>query len=161
MPQATLPSCQDHLSGRDLAITSYYVQADPFAGAGAVSPAIGTFRGDWVAAAPNGDFVAVGRNVDSRGNPIAITLVRFDSDGSLQWRIDLARTRPSVARLLIDSQGNAYLAFNSVGDGQDIQVHKYSASGVLVWSQVIATGPLSNDIADVAGVERRRDRRSE
>ena len=52
-----------------------------------------------------------------------------------------------VARLLVDSQGSAYLAFNSVGDGQDIQVHKYSPSGVLVWSQVIATGPLSNDVA--------------
>ena len=100
-----------------------------------------------MAAAPNGDFVAVGHNVTASGNPIAITLVRFGSDGTLQWRVDLARTLPSVGRLLVDSGGNAYLAFNSVGDGQDIQLHKYSPSGGLLWSQVINTGFLSNNIA--------------
>ena len=59
---------------------------DRSAGADRSAPSIGTFIGDWVAAAPNGDFVAVGRNIDSHGNPIAITLVRFTSDGTLQWR---------------------------------------------------------------------------
>ena len=82
-----------------------------------------------MAAAPNGDFVTVGHNVTRHGNPIAITLVRFGSDGTLQWRVDLARHPPSVGRLLVDSSGNAYLAFNSVGDGQDIQLLKYSPSG--------------------------------
>ena len=67
-------------------------------------------------------------------------MVRYASDGTLLWRVDLARTLPSVARLLVDAAGNAYLAFNSVGDGQDIQVHKYSPSGALLWSQVISTG---------------------
>ena len=52
-----------------------------------------------------------------------------------------------MARLLVDAAGNAYLAFSSVGDGQDIQVHKYSPSGVLLWSQVISTGFFANDIA--------------
>ena len=52
-----------------------------------------------------------------------------------------------MARLLVDGQGNAYLAFSSVGDGQDIQLHKYSPSGVLLWSQVISTGSFANDIA--------------
>ena len=132
--------------GRDLAVTSYSPNGS-FRWRGSVSPSIGTFRGDWVAAAPNGDFAAVGRNVDSHGNPIAITLVRFDANGTLQWRVDLARTRPYVARLLVDSLGNTYLAFNSVGDGQDIQVQKYSALGVLLWSQVISTGFLANDYA--------------
>ncbi len=77
-----------------------------------------------MAAAPNGDFVAVGRNINSSGNPIAITLVRFSFDGALLWRVDLSRTLPSVGRLLVDAGGNAYLAFNSLGDGQDIQLHK-------------------------------------
>lgn len=132
--------------GRDLAVTSYTATGS-FRWTSAVSPSIGTFQGDWVAAAPNGDYVAVGHNVGSSGNPIAITLVRYGSDGTLQWRVDLARTLPAVARLLVDSSGNAYLAFNSVGDGQDIQVHKYSPSGTLLWSNVIATGFLSNDVA--------------
>jgi PKD repeat protein len=132
--------------GRDLAVTSY-TATGAFRWKSVVSPSIGTFQGDWVVAAPNGDYVAVGHNVGSSGNPIAITLVRYGSDGTLQWRVNLARTLPSVARLLVDSDGNAYLAFNSVGDGQDIQVHKYGPSGTLLWSQVISTGFLANDVA--------------
>jgi PKD repeat protein len=131
---------------RDLAVTSYTASGS-FRWRSAVSPSVGTFTGDWVVAAPNGDIVAVGRNVDSRGNPIAITLVRYGSDGTLQWRIDLARTRPWVARLMADGQGNAYLAFSSVGDGQDIQLLKYNASGALLWSQVVSTGSFANDMA--------------
>ena len=131
---------------RDLAVTSY-TAAGTFRWRSAVSPSVGTFVGDWVVAAPNGDFVAVGRNVTSRGQPIAITMVRFASDGTLQWRVDLARTIPWVARLVVDAGGNAYLAFNSVGDGQDIQLHKYNPSGVLLWSQVISTGFFANDYA--------------
>src|SRR5258708_5777613 len=93
----------------DLAVTSY-TSTGVFRWQNAVSPSIGTFKGDWVAAAPNGDFVAVGHNVNFSGNPIAITLVRFGSDGTLQWRVDVAGTLPSVGRLLVDSGGNAYLA---------------------------------------------------
>jgi hypothetical protein len=100
-----------------------------------------------VVAAPNGDFVAVGHNVTSRGQPIAITMVRYASDGTLRWRVDLARTLPWVGRLAVDTAGNAYLAFNSVGDGQDIQLHKYDPLGVLLWSQVISTGSFANDYA--------------
>jgi hypothetical protein len=100
-----------------------------------------------VVAAANGDFVAVGTNVDSHGSPYGITMVRYASDGTLRWRVDLSRTRPWVARLLVDAGGNAYLAFSSVGDGQDIQLHKYNASGVLLWSQVVSTGFFANDIA--------------
>jgi len=132
--------------GRLLAVTSY-TSDGALRWERTVSPSLGTFTGDWVAAAPNGDFVAVGHNITSSGNPIAITLVRYASDGTLLWRVDLARTVPSVARLLLDAGGDVYLAFNSVGDGQDIQLHKYNASGVLLWAKVIATGTLANDIA--------------
>lgn len=116
---------------RDLAVTSYTADGT-FRWRGTVSPNSGTFQGDWIAAAPNGDFVAVGRNINSLGQPIAITMVRYASDGTLQWRVDLARTIPWVGRLIVDAGGNAYLAFNSVGDGQDIQLHKYNASGLLL-----------------------------
>jgi chitodextrinase len=112
-----------------------------------VSPNVGTFLGDWVAAAPNGDFVAVGHNVTSSGSPIGLTVVRYASDGTLLFRLDLTRLGPAVGRLLVDAAGDAYLAFNSVGDGQDIQLHKYSRSGALIWARVIATGSLANDIA--------------
>ena len=133
-------------NGADLAITSYAPDG-VFRWRSDVSPSIGTFAGDWVAAAPDGDFVAVGHNVTSRGNPIAITIVRFSTDGTLLWRADLARTFPGVGRLIVDSAGSAYLAFNSVGDGQDIQLHKYSSSGQLLWAQLINTGFMANDIA--------------
>ncbi len=133
--------------GRDLAVTSY-TPGGSFRWRSSVSPSAGTFAGDWVVAAPNGDFVAVGHNVGSTsGNPIAITMVRYSPAGTLLWRVDLARTLPNVARLLVDSAGNAYLAFSSVGDGQDIQLHKYDPLGVLLWSQVISTGFFANDIA--------------
>lgn len=132
--------------GVDLAVTSYTAAGD-FRWRSVVSPSSGTFVGDWVAAAPNGDFLAVGHNINSSGNPIAITMARFASDGTFLWRVDLARTLPWVARLLVDSAGNSYLAFNSVGDGQDIQLHKYDSLGFLLWSQVISTGSMANDYA--------------
>ena len=133
-------------NGADLAITSYTSNGE-FRWRSAVSPSVGTFAGDWVGAAANGDFVAVGHNVTSRGNPIAITIVRLATDGTLLWRVDLARTFPGVGRLIVDSAGNAFLAFNSVGDGQDIQLHKYSAFGQLLWARAINTGFMANDIA--------------
>jgi hypothetical protein len=132
--------------GRDLAVTSYS-PTGTLRWRRTISPTSGTFQGDWIVAAPNGDLVAVGHSITANGNPIAISMVRYASGGTLLWRVDLARTRPSVARLLVDSGGNAYLAFNSVGDGQDIQVHKYDPTGALGWSQVISTGFFANDIA--------------
>ena len=133
-------------AGRDLAVSSYS-PTGALRWRRTISPTSGTFQPDWIAAAPDRDLVAVGHNVTSRGNSIAITLVRYASDGTLLWRNDLAVTRPSVARLLVDSGGSAYLAFNSVGDGQDIHVHKYTAAGVLSWSQVVSTGFFANDTA--------------
>jgi hypothetical protein len=131
---------------QNLAVTSY-TSTGAFRWQNSVSPTSGTFEGNWVAAAANGDVVAVGTSVTSSGNPIAITLVRFAVNGAFQWRVDLAGLFPGVGRLLVDSAGNAYLAFNALGDGQDIQLHKYSPSGVLLWSQVINTGVASNNIA--------------
>ena len=61
--------------------------------------------------------------------------------------MDLAVTLPGVGRLLVDSGGNAYLAFNSVGDGQDIRLHKYDSSGDLLWSETLSTGSLANNVA--------------
>jgi PKD domain/PQQ-like domain len=133
--------------GRDLAVTSY-TAAGSFRWRSTVSPSVGTFLGDWVVAAPNGEFAAVGHNIDSHGRPIGSTLVRYASDGTLRWRVDLVAL---VARLVVDTGGNAYLAFG----GQDIQVHKYSDSGVLLWAKgstgtFIATSMvLSPDETDV------------
>jgi hypothetical protein len=99
---------------RDLAVTSY-TAAGVFRWRSSVSPSSGTFMGDWVTAAPNGEFAAVGHNVDSHGRAIGSTLVRYAPDGTLRWRVDLVAF---VVRLVVDSGGNAYLAFG----GQDIQV---------------------------------------
>ena len=130
----------------NLAVTSYGADGT-FRWRRLISPSIGNFLGDWIAAAPDGDFVAVGHNVNSSGSPIALTVVRYSSDGTLQWRNDLPVTRPAVGRLIVDAAGDSFLAFNSVGDGQDIRLHKYNTAGVLVWSQVISTGFFANEIA--------------
>ena len=132
--------------GREMAVTSYTAGGN-LRWRRSVSPASGTFQGDWIVAAPDGDLLAVGHNVTSSGRPIAITLVRYATDGTLRWRVDIARTLPSVGRLVVDGVGDAYLVFNSLGDGQDIQLHKYNGSGVLVWAQTLATTPGANDTA--------------
>jgi PKD repeat protein len=132
--------------GRDLAVTSY-ASDGTFRWRRTISPAAGTFTGDWVASSPDGDVVAVGHNVTSGGSPIGLTIVRYASDGTLQSRVDLTGIRPGVGRLLVDAAGDAYLAFNSLGDGQDIRLNKYNPAGVLMWSQVISTGFVANDVA--------------
>ena len=130
----------------ELAIRSYMADGT-FRWWEGVSPTAGTFVGDWVVAAPNGDFLAVGHNLSSSGQSIAITMVRYASNGTLLWRVDLAETLPSVGRLVVDAGGNAYLAFASLGDGKDIKLQKYNPSGGLLWSQVIATDLMANDYA--------------
>jgi hypothetical protein len=129
-----------------LRVTSY-TSAGQLRWVTSVTPSTGVFQGDWIAAAPNGDFVAVGHNVTSRGSPIAITLIRLGADGTLLWRVDLARILPNVGRLLVDAQGNAYLAFNSALDGQDIQVQKYGPSGTLLWSSLYSPGGGGAEVA--------------
>jgi PKD repeat protein len=143
--------------GRDLAVTSYTATGS-FRWRRTVTPTSGTFVGDWVVAAPNGDFVVIGHNQDSHGRSIASTMVRYASDGTLLWRVDFSSGfYPSTGRLVVDAAGNAYLAWSAVGSG--FLVQKYSPSGTLLWSQGESTGngfavasslALSPDGADVA-----------
>jgi PKD repeat protein len=144
--------------GRDLAVTSYTADGI-LRWRSTVTPALGTFVGDLVAAAPNGDFVAIGHNQDSHGRPIQSTMVRYDTDGTLLWRVDFSSGfYPAVARLVIDAAGNEYLAWSAVGSG--FLVQKYSPSGALLWSQqdsstgggyaIASSLALSPDGADVA-----------
>jgi chitodextrinase len=139
------------LNSTDLAVVSY-TQGGTFRWRRTVTPSVGSFTGDWIAASPEGDMVAVGRNRTSTGSPIGTTLVRYSSGGTLLWRRDIAGTAPSVGRLLVDAASSSYLAFNSVGDGQDIRLQKYDPSGILLWSQAISTGSFANDIATSAAL---------
>ena len=124
--------------GRDLAITSYTGKGI-FRWRDTVSPASGTFAGDWVVAGPNGDFVVIGHNVDFRGRPISSTMLRYDTNGSRLWRVDFSSGFfPSVARLAVDAVGNAYVAWSAVAGGFLLQ--KYDPAGALVWSQTDSTG---------------------
>jgi PKD repeat protein len=142
--------------GRDLAVTSY-TAGGVFRWRRTVSPASGTFAGTWVAAAPNGDIVATGHNLDSHGRPITATMVRYTTDGTFLWRVDFsAPFFPTVGRLVVDSAGNAYVTWSATGSG--IFVQKYSPTGALEWSQQDLTGSgygiatslaLSPDGADV------------
>ena len=143
--------------GRDLAVTSYTADGI-LRWRSTVTPASGTFVGDWVVAAPNGDFVVIGHNQDSHGRPIASTMLRYDSNGTLLWRVDFSSGFfPAAGRLVVDAAGNAYLAWSATGSGFFVQ--KYSPSGALLWSQQDSTGggyaiasslALSPDGADVA-----------
>ena len=143
--------------GRDLAVTSYTADGI-LRWRRSVTPALGTFVGDWVVAAPNADFVVIGHNQDSHGRPITSTMLRYDSNGTLLWRVDLSASFfPAAARLVVDGAGNAYVAWSAVGSGLFVQ--KYSPTGALVWSQGDSTGggfavasslALSPDETDVA-----------
>jgi len=121
---------------RSLAVTSYTPAGVP-RWRGVVSPASGTFVGDWVAAAPSGEVVATGRNLDSRGTTIGVTMVRFGADGQLQWRIDRGVAFSGVGRVVMDAGGNAYLAWSARGIGR--LVEKYGPTGSLLWSQLDGT----------------------
>ena len=143
--------------GRDLAVTSYTAEGI-LRWRRTVTPALGTFVGDWVVAAPNADFVVIGHNQDSHGRPIASTMLRYDSNGTLLWRVDFSGGFfPSVGRLLIDAAGNAYVASSATGSG--FFLRKYSPSGALLWLQQDTIGggfsiasslALSPDETDVA-----------
>ncbi len=130
---------------RSLAVTSY-TAAGTLRWQRTVDPVSGTFAGVWIEAAPNGDFVAVGRNVDSSGRLFGVTIVRYGTNGTLQWRIDSTELVLSHGRLVVDSQGNAYLNLNST-------LYKYSPTGTVVWSTPISTfgtgAALSPDGADL------------
>ena len=143
--------------GRDLAVTSYTADGI-LRWRRTVTPALGTFVGDWVVAAPDADFVVIGHNQDSHGRPITSTMLRYDTTGTLLWRVDLSASFfPAAARLVVDAAGNAYVAWSAVGSGLFVQ--KYSPTGALVWSQADAAGggfaipsslALSPDDTDVA-----------
>lgn len=121
-----------------LVVTSYTANGI-FRWRSTITPALGTFVGDWVVAAPNGDFIAIGHNQDSHGRPIQSTMVRYDTNGTLLWRVDFSSGfYPAVGRLVADSAGSAYLTWNSVGNGLFVQ--KYSPSGALLWSQGSSNG---------------------
>lgn len=124
--------------GRDLAITSYTADGK-LRWRSTASSLSGTFIGDWVADSPNGDFVVIGHNQDSRGRPITCTMLRYDTNGMQLWRLDFSSGfYPNVARLVVDGSGNAYVAWSAVGSGFSVQ--KYSPFGTLLWSQSDSTG---------------------
>jgi len=130
---------------RSLGVTSY-TATGTLRWQQSVSPASGTFLGNRIAAAPNGDFVAVGTNIDSSGHTIGVTMVRYASDGTLQWRVDSPGFILSVGRLVVDAGGNAYLSFNS-------NLQKYSPSGTMLWTTYTSvpegSAALSPDGTDV------------
>ena len=130
---------------RSLAVTSY-TAGGTLRWQRTIDPVSGTFAGIWIEAAPNGDFVAVGRNVNSSGNLFGVTIVRYGNDGTLQWRIDSTEFVLRLGRLAVDSQGNAYLNLNST-------LYKYSPAGTVVWSTPISTfgtgAAISADGADL------------
>ena len=142
--------------GRDLAVTSYTADGI-LRWRRTVTPALGTFVGDWVVAAPNADFVVIGHNQDSHGRPITSTMVRYDTNGTLLWRVDSrASFFPAAARLVVDAAGNAYVAWSAVGSGHlraEIQPGRRPG--------LVAGGRSRRRLRHrlLAGVEPRRDRR--
>ncbi len=130
---------------RSLGVTSYTATGVP-RWQQSVAPVSGTFVGSRVAAAPNGDFVATGANIDARGRIFGVTIVRYSTNGALLWRVDSTELVATMGRLVVDTAGNAYLGYNSI-------LHKYSPSGTLLWATPTSVPDgavaLSPDGADV------------
>ena len=131
--------------GRLLAVTSYTPDG-VLRWRRTAAPSSGTFVGDWVLAVPNGDVLVLGHNLDSRGSVIAVSLLRYSSDGTFQWRVDSSGAVLSLGRLLADAGGNAFVSYNST-------LYKYGPSGTLLWSTYTSVADagarLSPDDADV------------
>ncbi|MBI5963735.1 MAG: cadherin-like beta sandwich domain-containing protein [Chloroflexi bacterium] len=133
-------------AGGNLAVSSYTV-AGAFRWRSAISPTAGIFVGDWVAAAPNGDIVALGHQYQASTDSMnSATIVRYASDGTFQWKVVEAGSVLSLGRLVVDGGGNAYFSINSV-------LYKYSPTGTLLWSTETGIkdfgAALSPDGADV------------
>ena len=68
-------------------------------------------------------------------------MVRYDTSGTLLWRVDFSSGfYPVVGRLVVDSAGSAYLTWNAPGSGLFVQ--KYSPSGALLWSRGSSNGGI-------------------
>jgi len=121
--------------GRGLGVTSYdaagqrrwQISLDPTAGTYSI-----LFHE--IVAAPGGDFIVAGYYSPMNSSPLVRpTLVRLAGDGTVRWRVDPdANIRNSVGKLVVDSQGNAYLAFVAT-------LHKYDPAGALLWERPTAT----------------------
>lgn len=118
---------------RGLAVTSYTPNGT-LRWQKTVFPASSTYSGLWIEAAPNGDFVALGANVNSSGNVFGAAIVRYSNDGTLLWRIDSTDLILTIGRLLVDANGNAYVQLNS-------KLYKYSPAGTLIWTNELTSVP--------------------
>ena len=131
--------------GRLLAVTSY-TPGGLLRWRSTAAPASGTFVGDWISSATNGDVVVLGHSVGSSGGVNGVTLIRYASDGTFLWRVDSTGSVLTIGRLLVDAGGTAYFAYNST-------LYKYSPSGILLWSTYTSVpdvgATLSPDGADV------------
>ena len=159
-PRATSPWCPGLPCFRDLAVTSY-TPTGTLRWRSTVSPSIGVFIGDWVAAAANGDVVAVGHNVTSSGSPIGLTLVRFGSDGRLQWRVDLAAHGAGGGAAAGRSRGKRLPRVQLGGEPPGDRVATSTAPRARCFGRGSCRPALANE-SHVAGVEpgrggRRRD----
>lgn len=122
--------------GRALAVTSY-TPGGVLRWQQSILPASNTFEGVWISAAPNGDFIAVGIVRSNTSSPLfTVTIVRFGSDGTFQWRSDSTGSVFTLGKLVVDSIGNAYLSYNSI-------LQKYSPTGTVLWSTTTGAGDES------------------
>jgi PKD repeat protein len=121
--------------GRGLGVTSYDA-AGQRRWQISLNPSAGTYSILFheIVAVPGGDFIVAGYYSPASSSPLVrLTLVRLASDGTVRWRVDPeADIRNSVGKLVVDSQGNAYLAFVAT-------LHKYGPTGALMWERPTAT----------------------
>lgn len=99
----------------------------------------GTLVADWVAAAPNNDFVVAGRRVSSHGQSYEAIVARYSNDGTLLWRQDIPTYGGLygcvVGRLIVDAAGSTYLVGSFVGPNVDATILKFNPTGTLLWSR--------------------------
>jgi len=97
-----------------------------------VRPLSGRLRANWVVAAPTGDVIVLSSTSTPRPPmPYPVGMRPM----ARSWAIDPPVTifRSSVGRLVVDAAGSTYVTYNNA-------VAKYSAAGVLLWTQTIPAG---------------------
>jgi uncharacterized delta-60 repeat protein len=118
----------------------------------------------------NGSDVAVSVTVDNQGNALAagfienpgtsfdFTVAKFDRDGTLLWRRELAGTASGfdvATSVAVNHQGNVVAAgfTENTGTSVDFTVAKFDRDGTLLWQRDLNGTANGSDVAESLAVD--------
>jgi uncharacterized delta-60 repeat protein len=99
-----------------------------------------TDRGSSISFDSLGNVYITGYSNGTPGGDNDLTIVKYDSSGTLQWQRILGGTGTNIGRSVsVDSSGNIYVAGYTTSEGEggnDGLIAKYNSSGTIQWQRV-------------------------